>query len=341
MLVIGQQSWTHTALAEQPIGAVTIEFEPVRQWQNVWGVTLKARPLGLYGATVALDTEEGPTEVPLATLCDEDVSYLQEALKRIGKETLFLGAVAPNGTDKLRQSASEWKRDIAGWAKVVQQDNGMVSSAVWNHIRNVRDPVAVEILLNRLAAEKHGSLAIAYVEAIASIKSDEASRELVRLSIEDNRFSVANAAAWAIRTTSTRNVIFDEYASLLKMKKFQDRAIMSVFTSDVANPRRRAGSSNYERHSGFTKSLISLLTTTNSKPAWIGQWHLQGQFHGYSNSSWGFHRQLTIRSKSIRIFFEVPYPSALQLLKQYTGEDYGYNKRDWYRWQNDTAEKRR
>ncbi|GAB5402871.1 MAG: hypothetical protein Aurels2KO_11020 [Aureliella sp.] len=321
------------AAANEPAGMASVEFEVARKWTNAWDVSMDATLVSLHGGSVALKTESGTFVVPLATLSDDDVAYVESALAKIGRDSFFPGQATPDGTEKSRQQSGDWRRVLESWAEIVVEGGVIESEAAWNRIRNISDLAALDALLKMVDEAKDAAVAVACVEAIASLKSKEAIRELVRLSIEDERYPVANTAAWMIKSTGTSDAMLDEFERLLKANP--ERAMMTVFVADVADPRRIPLSSCSTRHSGFTKSLIALLTVKQSKPAWIGKFKVQWGRVGTT----GVHLHRRASTVPTRVFFEVAHPTALQLLKQYTNEDYGYNKRDWYRWERETVEK--
>ena len=310
-------------------GGISLEFEPIRQWENVFGKSISADMVYFQGAAVALKTDEGIFYVPLATLSDADIAYVKQTLAKLGKSDLFPGSVIANPTSQLRLSHADWRKQVLAWADAVAEGIPATADPAWNHLRNIRDAEALTVLREQLRREENSAVQIAIVEALAGMKTPESQSTLVELSVTDERFPVSSSASWAIRQNGPTKFILDEYARLLKNDRYRDRALLGTFVTDAANRTRY----NYSSHGEFTKSLMSVLTVVQAKPVMIGAWRGSKVSTGQ-----GMHGHLTIKWRHSNVFFEVPHPTALQLLIKHTGKDYGYNRRAWRTWFDEERE---
>ncbi len=319
---------------EQP-GHLSIEFEPVRTWTNVFGKTCEGDLVHYFGAAVSLQTDFDSVVVPLASLSDEDISYVQSVLKKIGREDWFPGKAMATDATELRMDSANWKSQLSQWSRLLENADSHTANSAWNQIRNVRDPAALPVLAEMITHTKNPCVAVACVEALASIDTEVATTRLVELAIEDTRFPVTMSAAWEIRMREKSPETFKAYAKYLRSGRYRDRALVSIVTTKIAEGKR----TGYRVEPEFTRTLIAILTVKQPQRVPFVQWTTNDT--GWRTSAGGgASRSKQMRSKwgmALR-FFDVHHPTALSVLQQYTGQDFGYDRRNWSRWLRDSAE---
>ena len=104
-----------------PTGTVLITGEKFRDWKNVlYGDAVQGRFLGLSGATILLEVEEGALPCALALFGLEDREYVHNVLRSCEQADLFPGVSDPeDAAAKLTLTKSQWQTQLGKWDKAV------------------------------------------------------------------------------------------------------------------------------------------------------------------------------------------------------------------------------
>jgi hypothetical protein len=315
-----------------PTGAVRITGEKFRDWKNVYGDSVQGRFLGLAGAAILLEVEDGVLSCALALFGLEDREYVRNVLRSCGQADLFPGVSDPeDAAAKLTLTKSQWQTQLGKWGKAVAraQQAPREAEAAWKHLRNVRDPAALQPLLNVISRPTADAVRSACVEAIAGIGSPEAVRALVELAATQTDVPVRAQAVWALCYLKDPLPALDEFSKYLRVDRFRDPSLVCLRAAALVRPLGYRDSPPE-----IVETLIDIL--------WIqevfrtpGTSIHGGGFTGWANgsgASGGISRSehLVIPPRTFRV--PRPCEMARKILVEESGQDYGYDRRAWRRW---------
>ncbi len=327
LIVFAQSAYVQESVN---LGKVEIPAEPTRTWTNSFGQSVEASFVGIDGTMVQLLIQGKPIDAPLASLSESDIDYVDTTLTRFGSDLLARRDSVPDKeTAESRLPASDWKRQIHRWAIDVRSfsKEPVAATAAWNRIRSIRDENAIKTLESQLKTEKDINVCIACLEALGGIGDQVAVSVLVRNAVVDKRKQVSAAASWELRNLSVPPIAIAEFAKLMKSSHGQS-ALMSLRISDLLEPLRPYEAPDSE----ITEAIIRLLTFKYDEKIPMVEWR------GYDTgviphgSGWSRHARRQTRGVVVVNQKLVPNELALEMLKEYTGQDYAYNQSAWRKW---------
>jgi hypothetical protein len=316
----------------QPLGVASITGEPVRVWKDCLGNSIKGEFRGLHGATIFLVVEDEWATFPLAGFSHDDRHYVHSVLKEAGIENLFPGAAGlDNEVSAQRLTARQWRKQLDDWATAIhsrESQDHQTAVVAWYQLRAVRDPAALTELEKLIKRERNVTVQTACVEAIASLGGAEVTRLLVELAVADGSGAVRASAIWGLCDTEEVPTALAEHVRFVRSERFRDSALMSLQSSGLLRPLSPSETPNTE----LTTALIGSLTVKRSR--YVPYYVWSGYDTGWTPAGDGRQRFYRHRGHGgfARIDTQAPCYIARLLLTEYTGEDFGYDKRAWLRW---------
>jgi hypothetical protein len=266
----------------------------------------------------------------------------------------------PAGEVSETRSAEEWRKQLLAWREEYRQAEAEgdkeTAEAIKDKIRAIRDPNAqsalvglfreererVEKILHKmqrarddqadaaLKAElheaRHRNLRAVYLEALAGIGGRGVLEMLVRVSVTDNDPSVYRVAAELIRKSENRKDALPLYIRYLRSPGYAEDAAGALRGTGLAERVSMAE----DPDPALTKALIDALVRKGTRyqrvyryREWVHPGRGPGKGIGYTGR-W--------ESAFVPHHFPIPNRSVLQTLVDYTGEDFGYDKRAWEQW---------
>jgi hypothetical protein len=315
-----------TEIDRAPSGALRIAGERSRVWKDAFGNSIQGRMLGISGATIFLVVEDEPVACPLAVFSVGDREYVRSVLRSCGHADLFPGVSDPDDeAAKLVLTKQQWQKRLEQWSNAViaAQRNPGEAEASRKHLRNVRDPNALDPLRSLVASGKNDAVRTACVEAIAGIGGPEAVRILVTVATTDRSAEVRASGLWALCNLKDPQPALSEFAKYVSVRRFRDAALVSLCGSGILRPLGR-----YDPPPQIVETLIDVLVV--QQPVAVPYYVWSGYYirHG-SGYSAGFTGP-GVRTKWFRV--PVPCEIARKMLVQQSGQDYGYDREAWRRW---------
>lgn len=343
----GEKRGSPKAQAEQvardPLGGLTISREPVREWKDCLNNSMRGRLLGIYGATVFLTVEGHEDDVfPLAYLRIEDRDYIRSRLRALKKETLFPGAADPSDdAAKLRLTEPQWQKQLDQWVKAADADKSSdfaAAEVAWNHLRCITDPNAVQYLTALINRKLPMSIRMACIESLARIGNQDAMQFLVKLASSDRDGQLRASATWALCCLPDPRGVLAEYATYLRSEEVRGPALLSLLATGLVQPLQ----SNQVPDRQLTETLIGILVVKEAR--YVPYYVWKGYDTGWMPHAFGGggerHAHFHLRTGIAKFDVPVPCELARKMLVYYSGQDYGYDRQSWRRWQTaQTAKK--
>jgi hypothetical protein len=321
-----------------PSGALQIDGKVARDWTDPLGKSIHARLSGIYGATIFLEVEgeEKPMAYPLAGVNREDREYVRSVLRSCGHPELFPGV--SNSSDEaanLVLNKDQWQKQLERWTKVILAAKRIPLDAEESrkHIRNIRDPNALEPLTSMIAKQSDDSVRTAYVEAIAGIGGRKATSLLVKLAATDDSGGVRASATWALCSLKDPSEALSEYAKYIPVKQFRDSTLTSLCMTGLIRPLN-----TYDYPPQVTEKLIDVLIMNQpiDVPYYVWWGYDTGWVPHSDGKAYGVGRRALyhIQRRNMRFFIPVPCEIARKLLVDQSGQDYSYDQAAWRHWYN-------
>ena len=257
-------------------------------------------------------TESEPRE----KLLQEREQRAEELLEEEAEQLQDGGVPETRSTPEWRKYITAWRRDVlAGYAPGYQ-----FSDEAKQPLLGIRDPKAVPAIIALLKTERERRIQTAYMEALAKIGGKAALDTLVRLSLDD-RYSYRRHAAQFIAQMPNRREAIPGYAKGLKGESTRDAALDALRISGLTEP----VTANEILDPILTMSLIDALLVEQTWKVPIATYREWSKIRGMD-------RYRSFRTELIPVKGMVPNEQARTVLREYTGQDFGYDEDTWKRW---------
>lgn len=227
------------------------------------------------------------------------------------------------------KATAEWYKKIGEWSKqaklVPTAAEKEASDAAWEQISGVADPAAVPALKKALAGEKYIIAQRKYVLPIARSGGREALDFLVKLSVEPASDSLRQEAAEAISTMPNSEDAIPQYVRYLRLPKYSVYAARALSFNGLTKYR-----SGKVPDPQLFQALVNSLILPDVSWIPVEQWYDSGFIPtGFGT---GTTRSVGVSKSLVKKVDPKPNPIAEDRLKEYTGQDYGYDQEAWKRW---------
>lgn len=244
------------------------------------------------------------------------------------KDDLPAGDATAEKSELDPKATAEWYKKIGVWSKqaklVPTPAEKVASDAAWEGIAAAADPAAVPALKKALASEKYIIAQRKYVGPIARSGGREALDFLVKLSVEPASDSLRQEAAEAIATMPNAEEAIPQYVRYLRVPKYCVYAARALSFNGLTKYR-----SGKVPDPQLFQALVNSLILPDVTWVPVVQWFDTGVFmtrNGLTSRGSG------IREGTVKKVDPKPNPFAEACLKEYTGQDYGYDQEAWKQW---------
>ena len=227
-------------------------------------------------------------------------------------------------------AAKKWKKQIVAWydeAKAVPQgeDYSQVEE-ILARIEGIRDPLAIPAM-DELLKEQKFAARLHLVEALGNMPSTRVLKILVRVSCEDNDPQSRKRAAELITTYPARDVreAIPQYCRYIVGGRFRGTALEALKNAKIADQVSQGDVPN--RQLVFT--LINTLFTKEEGKVPVYRYYDTGW---YRRAGGAMHREGRGRVELVPFTAHVPRREVLEVLKTYSGQDYGFHEQSWRKW---------
>lgn len=227
------------------------------------------------------------------------------------------------------KATAEWYKKIGVWSKqaklVPTPAEKVASDAAWEGIAAVADPAAVPALKKALTGEKYIIAQRKYVGPIARSGGREALDFLVKLSVEPASDSLRQDAAEAIATMPNSEDAIPQYVRYLRLPKYSVYAARALSFNGLTKYR-----SGKVPEPQLFQALVNALILPDVTWIPIVHWYDTGSIPTGTGS--GTIRFSGVSEGVVKKVDPKPNPVAEACLKEYTGQDYGYDQEKWRQW---------
>ena len=224
-------------------------------------------------------------------------------------------------------SRGEWRKQLEGWRDAIRagfgkDDDPRVKEGM-ERIAAIRDPAAVPAL-EVMATDGREHWRKVFLEPLGKIGGRQAVAALVRLAIFDNNVQVREAAAEAIRAMPNRKDATAEFLKYLRADRYSAAAAAALSRAGLTERQSMAD----ELDPDLTYGLINALIYEATKEEPVVVWR-----YAYGGNIWGgLHQEYEQRLVRVKVPIAIQNAKALTALKEYTGQDYGYDEEKWRFW---------
>jgi HEAT repeat protein len=233
-------------------------------------------------------------------------------------------------------STAEWRQRQAELRDAFQGEDKEAKEAARLEIVNIRDPNALGVIRQMLALEEDHLLRRELLMPLAHIGGRAAVRELVEVSVKGR--GLAGQASLGLALTDEAPEAVPLLARYLQNRKYQARAVQALATSQILQPLGQGEKPDQRLTVGLIDALAlktpERVTTLGVVPT--GHASYLGTAGGTVQQAYSS-RKYAMRKVVVKVIKLSPNAMALELLKQYSGEDYQYNQKAWATWYRQQA----
>jgi hypothetical protein len=260
-----------------------------------------------------------------------DLEYLQE-LSGVDQSRPFPSALDPAVPSSKLTSLDEnrWRLRIGQKVRGALAGSKALDDATrW--LSNIGDEAAAKPLIKVcMDSRKALPLRVAALESLCRINSPIVPGVLAELATTSNSRSLGAAAKLGLRSLPSQADALHAFDELLSSERTRDAAndviqelgLLDPYASDDPYENR------YQRDPDFLNTLIGALFQNHAFTKRI----VVGYDTGRVPKAGGWHRRSNGYTKNVPTRLRTPQPQIYETLKQYTGEDFGYDQKAWYRW---------
>ncbi len=207
------------------------------------------------------------------------------------------------------------------WYHPGSDDPAQTPAAAAALIAAIDDPLATPAIVELLPAENHPPLRLALIDALVKLGGGEAVEMLVRVSAEDRSPWLRERAALGLAGKPELASHRQKYIAYLYLPRFSTAAAMAVRQNELI-----ARKPDESLDPKLTKALIAALIQKQKQQVryWVDDFRdglpPRIRFEGYDN-----------KYQWTEVLVPRPNEEVLQTLKEYSGQDFGYNQRLWTR----------
>lgn len=274
--------------------------------------------------------------------------------------SLVLSCLGATPADQTR-TPDAWYEQLVQWQseyrEAVAQGDKQKAEEIREKVRAIRDPNARSALVRlsrevndrqdevnhrgkaardtdaRVKWQKARDLVIAqdlrpfYLEALVGIGGPETFDMLVRLTIDAQTPDIANTAIRLIRESQNPKDALPILIRYLRSRDHAGRAAYVLRATGLSEPVSMADTPDPV----LTKALIDAIIEVKKTYTEYLTYH-ERFYNG--GGGWPFGYEGWSERHSVPIYYGVPNRDILYTLIEYTGQDFGYDKRRWYDWYN-------
>jgi hypothetical protein len=228
-----------------------------------------------------------------------------------GLATIAVSSWSASWADDREKSIADLRFELSVWRKILDtRDDEWIDerAAAIRSIRRVNDPRAVPILAEmwHKENERAGSFLVRgyYIGALINIGNGPAFQKLAEIAVEDRHWANRERAASWIGEQDSRDDAIPIYARYLRSKKQFPQALTALSYSQVPTKGKRPPDRQ------LVAALIDHLITETPvrKRVPVGYWDGWDVITDYEKSE---------------------NATAYELLKQYSGQDFGFDQKTW------------
>jgi hypothetical protein len=216
----------------------------------------------------------------------------------------------------------EWRSTITAWRREVlarSEPGYQFSADDLRPLLAIRDRKAVPALLALLKTERERRVRTAYMEALATIGGKSALDALVRLSLDDS-YGYQRLAAGLISRMPNRDEAIPEYAKALAIDRTRGPALDALRRCGLTEPLPYGQPPDPV----LTKALIDSLVVKQVQTVPAFRYR---EWYGVRGLDYGTYRRGYVPVEGIAC-----NDPARTVLKNYTGQDFGYDQDAWTEW---------
>jgi hypothetical protein len=274
---------------------------------------------------------------PLRDLVTQEKNYKVRCLAAVPLGRIRASGRKPPPDDRPLETmtTAEWRHRLKELRDAYEGEDKEAKEAARLEIVNIRDPGALGVIRQMLALEKDNLLRRELLMPLARIGGRAAVRELVELSVKGGM--VDGEASLGLALTDEAPEAVPLLARYLQNRKYQARAVQALATSQILQPLEQGEKPDQRLTVGLIDALALKTPDRVMMPAVV----LSGRGAAMGISSrgvqWAYRRRTyRIRNVAVKVVNLSPNGTALELLKQYSGEDHQFDQQAWADWYRQT-----